>query len=104
MHGLRTRSRAIQDLANPNQQRINAEGLLQQLAAGPKNSLLRDQVMGVAGYIEHLQIGTRCLKTVGQFTSTDPGHDDIGEQEVNRPLCCCAIWRASAPSWAARML
>ena len=59
-------------------------GFLQERHGGGVNPVTRDGIVGMTRHEDHLRLGATLRTCLPQQSAADAGHDDIGQQEVNR--------------------
>ena len=69
--------------AHPADQRLGAERLLQEIAAGAGEFAQVVDVVGVARDEQHAQAGALSHQARGQFAPAQSRHDDVGDQQVD---------------------
>jgi len=82
----RLRPRRIEDRADLSQQGFAAKGPLDEVDARAQAALL--SLGGVARHIGHADLRPQELEARGQLAAANPGHDDVSEQQMDRPLMC----------------
>src|SRR6266498_5336305 len=76
----------VEHLAHFPGEGVGSEGLLKKGGARIEDSLVADRVIGVAGHEEHPHVRPRRSQPLCQLQATHPGHHDIGDHELDRPL------------------
>ena len=76
--------RSIQHGPHPAEERGGRERLREQLDAGRDHPVARDDALRVPGHVEHPQRGTPAAEPLGERAPVEPGHDDVGQQQVDR--------------------
>src|SRR5277367_3268317 len=73
-----------EDFADFAGQVLQGEGFLQEGLVGTGDERLGQGVFGIAGEVEDFGGGTGEKKLLGEFGSAEAGHDDVGDDEVDR--------------------
>jgi hypothetical protein len=77
-------SGSIQHFPDLREQDLGCERLAQKGDAAVEYAMFEDGVVGVAGHIKHLEAGTQAGDQRGQVLPAHSGHDDVGEEEMDR--------------------
>src|SRR4029079_1469626 len=64
--------------------RSRHEGFLEEGVAREGDAVAHDLVVGVAAHVEDLELGPARLEEVGELAAAHAGHDDVGDEEVDR--------------------
>ena len=59
------------------------KGSLEQQGAGLQDPAVRDDVVRVAGHVEHLHLRARPRAALRQLAAAHPRHHDVGEEQVD---------------------
>ena len=89
---------SIQDFADFASQKHGREGLLQKVDLCLQDAVANDRVIGEAAGREDFHFRVQSQQALRQLTPAEVGHDDVGNEQMNRPLVFLGDARGAASS------
>jgi hypothetical protein len=73
----------VQGVVGRRQQRAQGKGFLQEHSLSIKDSVVIDQIIGIASHIGNLELWLHGHQSLRQFAAAHPRHNNISQKQVN---------------------